>query len=213
MSASDANALLIGAGGHARVCLEALSDAHPDLVFVAVSLDGSAIHGLEVAMLGTTDKLEYLADSGRFTTAHVAIGNNAARQNGAERWLTAGGTLSNAISRYAMPSRSALWESGVALLPGAVVNAGTRLGCCVIVNTNASLDHDCEVGSFSHVGPGTVIAGGVIIGKRVLIGVGARVLPNLRIGDDVIVGAGAVVTSDVPSGTVVVGIPARAVDR
>jgi len=36
-------------------------------------------------------------------------------------------------------------------------------------------------------------------------------LPGIEIGDHCVVGAGAVVTRDVPSGSVVAGIPARVV--
>jgi len=40
-----------------------------------------------------------------------------------------------------------------------------------------------------------------------------RVLKGVTIGDNVIVGANAVVTSDVESGTVVGGIPAKVIKR
>lgn len=49
----------------------------------------------------------------------------------------------------------------------------------------------------------------IVIGQDVWIGMGAIILPGVTLGDGSIVGAGAVVTSDVPSGAVVYGIPAR----
>jgi len=48
------------------------------------------------------------------------------------------------------------------------------------------------------------------IGKRCWIGANAIILPGAQLGDDVVVGAGAVVTRDFPSGTIVVGVPAQA---
>ena len=68
------------------------------------------------------------------------------------------------------------------LIAGAVVNAATTLGEGVIVNTNASVDHDCTIGDYVHVAPGAVLGGGVTVGDDVLIGLGARVLPGVTIG-------------------------------
>ena len=50
---------------------------------------------------------------------------------------------------------------------------------------------------------------GPIIGDRVFIGTGAKVLGPITIGDDVRIGANSVVIDDVPSGSTVVGAPAR----
>lgn len=52
--------------------------------------------------------------------------------------------------------------------------------------------------------------GPIVIGKNVMIGAGVIVLPGVTIGDGAVVGAGAVVTKDVPPGTKVFGVPARA---
>ncbi|HTK47609.1 MAG TPA: sugar O-acetyltransferase [Gemmatimonadaceae bacterium] len=49
----------------------------------------------------------------------------------------------------------------------------------------------------------------ITIGDNVWIGAGTLVLPGVTIGDDVTIGAGSVVTSDVPSGTLAYGHPAR----
>lgn len=51
------------------------------------------------------------------------------------------------------------------------------------------------------------------IGDRVFIGAGAVLLGNIKIGNDVIIGSNAVVTSDVPSNSIAVGIPAQVKSR
>ena len=51
----------------------------------------------------------------------------------------------------------------------------------------------------------------VKIGDNVEIGSNATILPGVTIGDNATVGAGAVVTEDVPSSSVVVGVPAKVV--
>lgn len=47
-----------------------------------------------------------------------------------------------------------------------------------------------------------------ILGNNVTVGSGAKILGGISIGDNVVVGANAVVVKDVPSGSVVGGIPA-----
>ena len=201
--------LMIGAGGHARVCLEALRD-DPNLHVVGcVSSDGTCIEGLLVAVLGSDADLEHIAAREGAAHAFVAIGGNGARLGAIQRCREAGLHLVNAVSRFAMMSSSAVVGDGVALLPGSVINAAAHLGDGVIVNTTASVDHDCVIGDGVHIGPGAVLAGGVRVGTGAFVGMGARVLPGVAIGANAVVGAGAVVVADVADGLTVVGVPAR----
>jgi serine O-acetyltransferase len=55
--------------------------------------------------------------------------------------------------------------------------------------------------------------GSPAIGDRVRIGAGAIVIGPITIGDDAVIGAGAVVVKDVAPGTVVGGVPARAIEH
>ena len=49
----------------------------------------------------------------------------------------------------------------------------------------------------------------IVIKKNAWIGAGAVILPGVTIGENSIVAAGAVVTQDIPSNTIVGGVPAK----
>lgn len=100
-------------------------------------------------------------------------------------------------------------KAGGQILPHATICVEARLGPCCIVNTSASIDHECIVAEGVHVAPGAHLAGCVHVGRYAFIGTGATILPRVRIGEGAVVGAGAVVVDDVPPGAIVVGCPAK----
>jgi acetyltransferase-like isoleucine patch superfamily enzyme len=55
--------------------------------------------------------------------------------------------------------------------------------------------------------------GDVVIGRDTWLGARVMVLPGVTIGDGCIVGAGSVVTSNLPAGSVAVGVPARIISQ
>ena len=54
--------------------------------------------------------------------------------------------------------------------------------------------------------------GRIKIGDNVHIGKNTIVMPGVTIGDNVVIGVSSVVTKDVPSNTVVAGVPARVIE-
>ena len=79
----------------------------------------------------------------------------------------------------------------------------------MIVNTSASIDHECKIGDYAHISVGSHLAGNVEIGNGTWIGVGAVVSNNIHICENVMVGAGAVVVEDIVESGTYVGVPAR----
>jgi len=207
-ASEPARVIVVGAGGHARVCIEALLDSGFDVVG-CVSRDGTGVSGLPCRVLGRDEELLELAERMGVQHVFVGIGDNRTRETITHRCREAGLTPVNAVSRFAMVSPAAELGLGVAVLPGAVVNPSAIIADGAIVNTRASIDHDVYVGPFAHVAVGVSLAGGVTLGERALLGVGSCAVPLVRVGADAVVGAGAAVVRDVAAGATVVGVPAR----
>ena len=98
---------------------------------------------------------------------------------------------------------------GSVVMQGTLINTDTEIGVNCIINSNASIDHDCLIKDHTHVCPGVIIAGNVKIGKNCWIGLGSKIIQNCVIGDNVFIAAGAVVTKNIKSNSFVKGIPAK----
>lgn len=114
----------------------------------------------------------------------------------------------NAVHPSAIMSKTVMISEGCQLLASACIGVKVQLGKYVIINSNASVDHECIIGHGCHIGPGATLAGNITIAEFSFVGAGAVILPNLTIGKNVIVGAGSVVTKNVPDDTIVYGNPA-----
>ena len=112
-------------------------------------------------------------------------------------------------SKLSELSKSSKYGKGLISMANAYVNRGVEIGDYCILNTGATVDHECVIGNGVHLMGGCYLAGRVKIGNFSSIGATATILPDIKIGENVIVGAGAVVTKNVKSNTVVVGNPAK----
>lgn len=117
------------------------------------------------------------------------------------------------VHPQAMVSPSASLGRGVYVGPGAIIHSRARVGDHAIINSGAIVEHDCDIGVNSHVAPGTVLGGAARVGADSLVGLGSSVLPGVWIGDRCVVGAGALVLANLADGSVVVGVPAKALTR
>lgn len=200
--------LLIGAGGHGRVLIEANEPAKFDGI---IDSQSGLKEVLGVPVLGGDEVLPRTLDLG-FTHFVVGVGSSkscARRAALFEMAVNAGLKPQSVIHSTAWVSSSAQCADGCQILPRAVVHTGARLAHHVLVNTSAIVEHDCIVGAHSHIATGAILCGGVQVGDGVHIGAGAVVRQGIRIGAGAVVAAGAVVVRDVPEGQIVMGIPAR----
>ena len=85
----------------------------------------------------------------------------------------------------------------------------------VTIGDDCLIGHNTVLATLDHgLGPvarGDMHPAPITIERNVWIGANVTVVKGVTIGEDAVVGAGSVVTTDVPSGAVVVGAPARVV--
>lgn len=199
--------IVVGAGGHARVCIESLRLMGEVVAVCVAGMDGPDVSA-GVPVVRGDHHLERLWREGH-RRCFVAIGDNRLRQRLAASAVELGFELVNAIHPHAVLSSSARVGRGVAIMAGAVVNADSVISDLAIINTGAVVDHDCVIGHAVHVAPRCALAGNVKVGSRSFLGIGASVVPGVTIGEDVILGAGSVVIGDIPDGVTAMGVPAR----
>jgi sugar O-acyltransferase (sialic acid O-acetyltransferase NeuD family) len=196
---------VVGYSGHSYVIIDILLNAGR---IVTAYCDSSAKEknpyhlnylGTEMAVLDTLRSYDYF----------IGVGHNGIRRKVQEALISILGQPINAIHPSAVVSASVEMKHGVMISANATLNPLVTLGHGVICNTSCSIDHECTIDDFAHVGPGAVLCGNVRIGAGTFVGANAVVKQGVSIGSNVTIGAGTVVIRDIPDNTLVVGNPQR----
>lgn len=142
----------------------------------------------------------------------IGIGDNYIRQKVAEKIRNLGGVFVPMFSHPASLVSSATFKSvgkGTVCCAGSWIGPDSVVGEHCIINTSATIDHDCRLGNFVHIAPGVNLCGGVEVGDFTLIGVGTSVIPGIKIGKNCIIAGGTSVNQDIPDNVLVAGNPGR----
>lgn len=197
---------IIGAGGHGKVAADiARLNEYQEIVFL--DDDTSLTHCGSYCVNGTGEKAVLFAEQGY--DLFIAVGNAVTRQRIQERLEGEKIHPVTLIHPSSVIGEDVTIGSGSVVMAGAVINSGSRIGKGSIINTCASVDHDCVVEDFVHISVGSHLAGTVQVGCRTWIGIGAVVNNNLSICPDCMIGAGAVVINHISESGVYVGVPAK----
>jgi sugar O-acyltransferase (sialic acid O-acetyltransferase NeuD family) len=150
--------------------------------------------------------------------ATLAVGSPQVRERLAEKAAAAGFAFATLIHPRVERSEWIEIGKGAVICAGNILTVDIVLGHHVQINLDCTIGHDVLMADFGTLAPGVHVSGCVHLGKRVYLGTGAVIINGtpdepLMIGDDTVVGAGACVTKSVPAGQVVVGVPARPLEK
>ncbi len=201
------NMIVLCAGGHARVVIEALLSRGErpvavldrDTARVGTLLAGIPVTGSDEDVLRMTVDSVVLAN-GLGNRASRADAGLLARRELFQRFSDLGYAFPQIIHASAVVASNAVLGEGAQVMAGAIVQPAARIGRNTLINTRAVVEHDCDLGDHVHVAPGAVLCGAVSVGDGAHIGAGAIVLGGVSVGAGSIVAAGAVVAKDVAAG-------------
>ena len=192
---SKSNLILIGAGGHARACIDVI-EQHG--VYQIVGLVGmpEEMHSehFNYSVIATDDELPTLVKSYQY--AVIALGQIQTPDYRIRLYQLAtklGFQLPVIIAPNSLVSRHATIGAGSIVMHGAIVNAGAKVGCNCIINTRALVEHDVTVDDHCHISTGATLNGDSRIGAGSFIGSGSVIKEGVTIGQRSVVGMGLTV--------------------
>ena len=195
--------LLVGAGGHARACIDVIEQEGRFAVGGLVGLAhevGTRMLGYPV--LGTDADLQVLVDT--YNYALVTIGQIKTpepRIRVFDLLERSGYALPVIVSPRAYVSSHATLGAGTIVMHGAVVNAGAVAGRNCIINSQSLVEHDVVVADHCHIATAATLNSGVHIGRATFVGSNSSVRQLINIGERCLIGMGQRVLADCEAGT------------
>ena len=203
MKKTKESIILIGGGGHGKVVIDAIKKDNQFAIHGIVDTiipKGESVLGINV--LGNYDVLDEVLKQG-INNAFVSfgsIGDCSARVEACSKLKELGFSLPSIVHPSAIIGSGVTFEEGAFVAAGVVINPDSKIGKNAIINTSASVDHDCVIGDYVHVAPGVTLSGKVKIGDGTHVGVGATVVQHLTIGKKCMIKANGLVSKNMNNG-------------
>jgi len=197
--------LLIGAGGHARSCIDVLEKENQfEIAGLIEKGESISNESLGYPVIGTDDDLQVLRQQYKYALITVGqIKTPKVRIKLFQLLKKLDFTLPVILSPKSYVSKHAQIGEGTIIMHGSIVNANAIIGKNCIINNHSLIEHDSVIGDHCHIATGAIINGEVSVGKETFVGSGIVTKQGISIGDNCIIGAGATLKTDIPENQVI----------
>jgi sugar O-acyltransferase (sialic acid O-acetyltransferase NeuD family) len=193
--------LLIGAGGHARSCIDVLEEENQfEIAGLIEKGESISNESLGHPVIGADDDLKVLRQ--QYKNALITVGQIKSpkiRIKLFQLLKKLDFTLPVILSPKSYVSKHAQIGEGSIIMHGVIINSNAKIGKNCIINNKSLIEHDAVIGDHCHIATGAIINGEVSVGNETFIGSGAVTKQCISIGNNCIIGAGVILKSDVNS--------------
>jgi sugar O-acyltransferase (sialic acid O-acetyltransferase NeuD family) len=197
--------LLIGAGGHARSCIDVLEEENQfEIAGLIERGESISNNSLGYSVIGTDDDLKVLRK--HYKNAIITVGQIKSPKIRIKLYQLLKEldfTLPVIVSPHAYVSKHAQIGEGSIIMHGVIINANAKIGNNCIINNKSLIEHDAVIGDHCHIATGAILNGEVTVGYESFIGSGAITKQSIIIGNRCVIGAGAVIKTDIESNQVI----------
>ena len=197
--------LLIGAGGHARSCIDVLEEENQfEIAGLIEKGESISNESLGYPVIGTDDDLKVLRQ--QYKNALITVGQIKSPKIRIKLYQLLKEldfTLPVIVSPHAYVSKHAQIGEGSIIMHGVIINANAIIGNNCIINNKSLIEHDAVIGDHCHIATGAIINGEVSVENETFIGSGAVTKQAIAIGKNCVIGAGVVLKNDIESNKVV----------
>ena len=198
--------ILIGAGGHAKSCIEIIENLNEYSIYGLLDSSTENSNLLDYSILGTDTELDKIKEELGDVYALITVGQiktSNARKELYKEVKKHGFDTPVIASKSAYVSKHCEINPGTIIMNRAIVNASAVIGENCILNNNSLIEHDAMIGDHCHISTGTIINGGAEIGSNTFIGSGSIIKQGTKVGSNCLISAGLFIEEDVPDGKII----------
>tara|TARA_B100001248_G_C27396142_1_gene465685 strand:+ start:2534 stop:3109 length:576 start_codon:yes stop_codon:yes gene_type:complete len=187
--------IIIGSGGHAKVCLETIlsTKKYKIIGFIDKKIKKKI---LDYKIIGNDEDLASLRKKAKFACLGIGqIKNFLIREKKFNQLKKLKFILPKIISSHAIVSKFSKIGEGTIVMHGAIIHPGAKIGKNCIINTNSIIEHDVEVKDNCHISTKAIINGNSTIEKNSFIGSGSVIVNNISVKKNSFIKAGSIITN------------------
>ena len=183
--------VILGMGGHAKVCIEILKLLNVEILGVVAPENNHQLKGVQY--IGNDESvLSFSRESIMLVNGVGHIPHSKQRMKIYEFFKHKRYEFMSLIHPSVVMASDVNIKAGAQIMAGVVIQPNTIIGENTIVNTATIIEHDSQVGSNVHLAPSVTLCGSTTIEQGVFIGAKSVVVPNITIGTNALVAAGSV---------------------
>lgn len=189
------NLILIGAGGHAKSCIDVIeSQGEYNIVGLIDFKEKVGESLLGYPIIDCDENLsKHIIETNYFLITLGQIKSAQRRKEIFEYAKSFGAKFATVISPRAYVSKHAKIGEGTIIMHDAFLNVGAEVGENCIINTKALLEHDVKVSSYCHISTGAILNGDVKVKDESFVGSNSTIVQGVEIPEKSFIKAGSLV--------------------